>query len=164
MKIPWTQQDVQSIVVQPPLELADVPQHERQPCIFKGLMQGSHKDKKSFPLTLGDKEGHEGMEADPRLLDFPPLDACHEPLFTRRLEGENEEEKICVTAQQMNTISIPSTLPCLQIYSPKGQWVHQKFESMCSHRNLFQNLGHVFTPKSRKMHRKIKTQGSVHEY
>ena len=87
-------------------------------------MQGSHRDKKSFHLTLGHEEGHEGAEADPWLLEFPPLDACHEPLFTRRLEGENEEEKICVTAQQMNTISIPSTLPCLQIYSPKGQWVH----------------------------------------
>jgi hypothetical protein len=28
MKISWTQQDVQSIVVQPPLKLADVSQHE----------------------------------------------------------------------------------------------------------------------------------------
>ena len=83
-------------------------------------MQDSHRDKKSFPLTIGDEEGHEGMEADPRLLEFPPLDACHEPLFTRRLEGENEEEKICVTAQQMNTSNVPSTLPCLQICSPKG--------------------------------------------
>ena len=92
MKIPWTQQDVQSIVVQPPSELTDVPQHERWPCIFKGLMQDSHRYKKSFTLTLGDEEGHEGMEADPGLLEFPPLDACHEPLFRRRLEGENEEE------------------------------------------------------------------------
>ena len=104
-------------------------------------MQGSHRDKKSFPLTLGDEEGHEGVEMDLWLLEFPPLDACREPLFRRRLEGENEEEKICVIAQQMNTISIPSTPPSLQIYSPKGQWVHQKFEGLCSHQNLFQNLG-----------------------
>ena len=80
-------------------------------------MQGSHRDKKSFPLTLGNEEGHEGAEVDPRLLEFPPLDACREPLFRRRLEGGKEEEKICVTAQQMNT-SIPSTPYCLQIYSP----------------------------------------------
>ena len=58
-------------------------------------MQGSHRDKKAFPLTLGDKEGHEGMEGDPWLLEFPPLDVCREPLFRRRLEGENEEEKMC---------------------------------------------------------------------
>ena len=96
-------------------------------------MQGSHRDKKSFPLTLGDEEGHEGAEADPWLLKFSPLDACREPLFRRRLEGENEEEKICVIAQQMNTSSIPSTPPCLQIYNPKGQWVHRKFGGMCSH-------------------------------
>jgi hypothetical protein len=83
-------------------------------------MQGSHRDKKSFPLTLGNEEGHEGTEVDPRLLEFPPLDTYREPLFKRRLEGENEEEKICVTAQQMNTSSIPSTPPCLQIYSPRG--------------------------------------------
>jgi hypothetical protein len=83
-------------------------------------MQGNHRDKKSFPLTLGDEEGHEGIEVDPWLLEFPPLDACHEPLFRRRLEGENKEEKICVTTQQMNTSSIPSTPPCLQIYSPRG--------------------------------------------
>jgi hypothetical protein len=83
-------------------------------------MQDNHRDKKSFPLTLGDEEGHEGAEADPRILEFPPLDACREPLFRRRLEGENEEEKICVTAQQMNTSCIPSTPPCLQIYSPRG--------------------------------------------
>ena len=83
-------------------------------------MQGSHRDKKSFPLTLGDEEGHEGTEADPRLLEFHPLDACREPLFRRRLEGENEEEKICVIAQQMNTSSIPSTPPYFQIYSPRG--------------------------------------------
>ena len=62
-------------------------------------MQGRHRDKKSFPLTLGDKEGQEGAEVDLRLLEFPALDACHEPLFRRRLEGENEEEKICVTTQ-----------------------------------------------------------------
>jgi hypothetical protein len=64
-------------------------------------MQGSHRDKKSFPLTLGDEEGHEGTEADSLLLKFPPLDVCCEPLFKRRLEGENEEEKICVTSQKM---------------------------------------------------------------
>ena len=87
-------------------------------------MQGSHRDKKSFPLTLGNEEGHEGAEADPQLLEFPPLDACCESLFRRRLEGENEEEKICDTTQQMNTSSILSTPPCLQIYSPRGQWVH----------------------------------------
>ena len=81
-------------------------------------MQDNHRDKKSFSLTLGDKQGHEGAEADSRLMEFPPLDACREPLFRRRLEGENEEEKICDTAQQMNTSSIPSTPPCLQIYSP----------------------------------------------
>ena len=146
IKIPWTQQDVlrqhaQLIVVQPLSELADVPQHERQPCIFKGLMQGSHRDKKSFPLTLGDEEEHEGAKADPWHVEFPPLDACHEPLFRRRLEGENKKEKICDTAQQMNTSNIPSTLSCLQIYSPRGQWVHQNFRGMCSHQNLFQNLG-----------------------
>jgi hypothetical protein len=83
-------------------------------------MQGSHRDKKSFPLTLDDEEGDEGTEVDPRLLEFPPLDTYREPLLKRRLEGENEEEKICVTAQQMNTSSIPSTPPCLQIYSPRG--------------------------------------------
>ena len=60
-------------------------------------MQGSHRDKKSFPLTLGNEEGHEGMEADPRLLEFPPLDACREPLFRRRLEGENKEESHSTT-------------------------------------------------------------------
>jgi hypothetical protein len=83
-------------------------------------MQGSHRNKKSFPLTLGNEEGHKGTEVDPRLLEFPPLDACHEPLFRRKLEGENKEKKIYVTSQQMNTSSIPSTPPCLQIYSPKG--------------------------------------------
>ena len=140
-KILWTQQDVQSIIVQPPPELADVPKHERQPCIFKGLMQGSHRDKKSFPLTLGNEEEHEDVEVDPRLLEFSPLDASREPLFRRRLEGENKEEKICVTTQQMRTSSIPSTLFCVQIYSPRGQWVHRKFGGLCSHRNLFQNFG-----------------------
>jgi hypothetical protein len=55
-------------------------------------MQGSHRDKKSFRFTLSDKEGHEGVVADSRLLEFPPLDACREPSFRRRLEGENEEE------------------------------------------------------------------------
>jgi hypothetical protein len=55
-------------------------------------MEGSHRDKKSFPLTLGDEEEHEGTEADPWLLEFSALDACCEPLFRRRLEGENEEE------------------------------------------------------------------------
>jgi hypothetical protein len=35
-------------------------------------MQGSYRDKKSFPLTLGDEEGHKGAEADPRLLEFLP--------------------------------------------------------------------------------------------
>ena len=104
-------------------------------------MQGSHRDKKSFPLTLGDEEGHEGTEVDPQLLEFPPLDACRELLFRRRLEGEDKEEKICVTAQQMNTNNIPSTPPCLQIDSPRGQWVHKKFRGMCSHQNLFRNLG-----------------------
>jgi hypothetical protein len=74
-----------------------VPQHERLPCIFKGLMQGSHRDRKSFPLTLSDKVGHEGMEANPWLLEFPLLDACHEPFFRRRPEGEKKEEKICDT-------------------------------------------------------------------
>jgi hypothetical protein len=83
-------------------------------------MQGSHREKKSFPLTPGYEEGHECTEADLWLLEFPPLDTCREPLFRRRPEGENEEEKICVTTQQMNTSSIPSTLPCLQIYSPRG--------------------------------------------
>ena len=83
-------------------------------------MQDNHRDNKSFPLTLGDEEGHEGAEVDLWLLDFPPLDACHEPLFRRRLEGENKEENICVTAQQMNTSIIPSTLPYLHIYSPRG--------------------------------------------
>ena len=83
-------------------------------------MQDSHRDKKSFPLKLGDEEGNEGIEADPWLLEFPPLDACREPLLKRRLEGENEEEKICVMAQHMNTSSIPSTPAYLQIYSPKG--------------------------------------------
>ena len=82
-------------------------------------MQGNHRGKKSFPLTLGDEEGHEGAEADLCLLEFPPLDACREPLFRRRLKGENKEENICVIAQQMNTCSIPSTPPCLQIYSPR---------------------------------------------
>ena len=82
-------------------------------------MQGSHRDKKSFPLTYGDEEGRKGMEVDLWLLEFPTLDSCREPLFTRRLEGENKEEKICVTTQQMNTSNIPSTLPCLQIYSPR---------------------------------------------
>jgi hypothetical protein len=60
-------------------------------------MQGSHRDKKSFPLTLGDEEGHKGAEADLRLLEFPPLDTCREPLFRRRLEGENEEESHSTT-------------------------------------------------------------------
>ena len=83
-------------------------------------MQGNHRDKKSFPLTVDDVEGHKGVEADSRLLEFPPLDARHELLFKRRLEGGNEEEKICVTTQQMNTSNIPSTPPCLQIYSPRG--------------------------------------------
>ena len=76
-------------------------------------MQGSHRDKKSFSLTLGDEEGHESMEVDLRLLEFPPLDDCREPLFRTRLDGENEEQKICVIAQQMNTSSIPSIPPCL---------------------------------------------------
>ena len=58
-------------------------------------MQGNYRDKKSFPLTLGDEEGHEDTEVDLQLLEFPSLDACHEPLFRRRLEGENEEEKMC---------------------------------------------------------------------
>ena len=152
IKIPWTQQDVlrqhaQSIVVQPPLELANVPHHERQPYIFNRLMQGSHRDKKSFSLTLGDEEGHESMEVDLRLLEFPPLDDCREPLFRRRLEGVNEEEKICVTTQQMNTSSIPSTPPCLQIYSPRGQWVHKKFRGMCLHQNLGRCTG---SPKLRE--------------
>ena len=80
-------------------------------------MQGSHRDKKSFPLTLGNEEGHEGVEAYPRLLEFPPLDACHEPLFRRRLEGENEEESHSTTNEHKH---IPSTLPCLQIYNPRG--------------------------------------------
>ena len=62
-------------------------------------MQDNHRDKKSFPLTLGDEEGHEGTKADLRLLEFPSLDACREPLFRRRPEGENKEEKICITAQ-----------------------------------------------------------------
>jgi hypothetical protein len=53
-------------------------------------MQDSQRDKKSFPLTLGDKEGHEGAEVDSQLLEFPPLDACRETLFRRRLEGEND--------------------------------------------------------------------------
>jgi hypothetical protein len=90
------------------------------------------------------------MEADLRLLEFPPLDACHDPLFKRRLEGENEKEKICVTAQQMNTSSIPSTPPCLQIYSPRGplEWVHRVTREIG---------GHVFTPKFAKMHGKPKT-------
>ena len=55
-------------------------------------MQDSHRDKKSFHLTPSDEEAHEGTEADLWLLEFPPLDACREPLFKRRLEGENEEE------------------------------------------------------------------------
>ena len=83
-------------------------------------MRGSHRDKKLFPLTLGDEEGHKDQKTDPWLLEFRPLDTCREPLFRRRLEGENEEEKICVIAQQMNTSGIPSTLPCLQVYSPRG--------------------------------------------
>ena len=74
-------------------------------------MQGNHRDKKSFRLTLGDEKGHEGVEVDPRLLEFPPLDACREPLFRRRLEGENKEKKICVTPHQMNASNIPSTPP-----------------------------------------------------
>jgi hypothetical protein len=53
-------------------------------------MQDNQRDKKSFPLTLGNKEGHKGTEVDSRLLEFPPLDACHETLLRRRLEGEND--------------------------------------------------------------------------
>jgi hypothetical protein len=60
-------------------------------------MQGSHRDKKSFPLTLGNEEGHKGKEADLRFLEFPPLDVSREPLFRRRLEGENKEESHSTT-------------------------------------------------------------------
>jgi hypothetical protein len=60
-------------------------------------MQGSNRDKKSFPLTLGDEEGHEGAEVDLWLLKFPPLDGCREPLFRRRQEEENEEESHSTT-------------------------------------------------------------------
>jgi hypothetical protein len=127
-------------------------------------MQGSHRDKKSFPLTLGDEEGHEVMETDPRLLEFPPLDTCREPLFRRRLEEENEEEKICITAQQMNTSSIPSTSPCLQIFIAPGDNGFIRNLGTCVHTEIYSKIwGHVFTPKSRKMHRKPKTQESVRE-
>ena len=74
-------------------------------------MQGNHRDKKSFPLTVDDVEGHKGVEVDSWLLEFPPLDARRELLFRRRLEGGNKEEKICVTAQQMNTNFFYSALP-----------------------------------------------------
>jgi hypothetical protein len=60
-------------------------------------MQGGNRDKKSFPLTLGDEEGHEGAEVDLWLLEFSPLDACHEPLFRIRQEEENEEESHSTT-------------------------------------------------------------------
>ena len=63
-------------------------------------MLGIQRAKKSFPITLGNEEGHEGTEANPQLLEFPPLDFCREPLFRRRLDGENKEENICVIAQQ----------------------------------------------------------------
>jgi len=33
-------------------------------------MQGSHRYKKSFPLTLGGEEGHEGAEVGLWLLEF----------------------------------------------------------------------------------------------
>ena len=102
-------------------------------------MQGSHIDKKSFPLTLGDEEGHKGPVADPRLLEFPPLDACHEPLFRRRLEGENEEEKICVTAQQMNTSSISSTPPCLQIFIALGDSGFIENLGACVHTEIWED-------------------------
>jgi hypothetical protein len=93
-------------------------------------MQGSHRDKKSFPLTLGDEEGHEGTEADLGLLGFPLLDAYREPLFRRRLEGEKMKKKF--TTQQMNTSSIPSTSPCLQIIATGDllllQWLLEEEE------------------------------------
>jgi hypothetical protein len=66
-------------------------------------MQGSHRDKKSVSLTLGDEVGHEGTEEDPQLLEFPPLDTFCEPLFRRRLEGGKEEEKIlCMCHSKTN--------------------------------------------------------------
>ena len=102
-------------------------------------MQGSHTDKKSFPLTLGDEEGHKGAEADPQLLEFPPLDACCEPLSRRRLEGENEEEKICVTAKQMNTSSIPSTPPCLQIFIALGNNGFIENLGACVHTKIWED-------------------------
>ena len=75
-------------------------------------MQGSHRDKKSFPLTLGDEEGHKGAEVDPWLLEFPPLDAYREPLSRRRLEGENEQEKMCHnTTNEHKQYSLYSVLP-----------------------------------------------------
>ena len=103
-------------------------------------MQGSHRDKKSFPLTLGNKEGHEDVKADPWLLEFPPLDACHEPLFRRRLEGENKEEKICDTTQQMNTSSIPSTPPCLQIFIALGDSGFIKNLGACVHTEIWEDV------------------------
>ena len=60
-------------------------------------MQGSHRDKKSFPLTLDDEEGHKGTEADLWLLEFPPLDACREPLFKREDWKEERKKKIYVS-------------------------------------------------------------------
>ena len=42
------------------------------------------------------------------------------PQFLPSKKGGNEKEKICVIAQQMNTSSIPSTPPYLQIYSLRG--------------------------------------------
>ena len=126
-------------------------------------MQGSHIDKKSFPLTLGDEEGHKGPVADPRLLEFPPLDACREPLFRRRLEGENEEEKVCrSTTNEHEQYSFYFALPP-NFYSLGDTGFIENLEA-CVHTEIYSKIwGHVFTPKYGKMHMKPKTQGSVHE-
>ena len=65
---------------------------------------------------------------------------------------EKTKKKRYVMAQQMNTSSIPSNPPCLQIYSPRGPLsgfieLRVRFEGMCSHQNLGRCTG---SPKLRK--------------
>ena len=73
---------------------------------------------------------------------------------------EKTKKKRCVTTQQMNTSSIPSTSPCLQIFIAPGDSgfienlgacvhtkIYSKIQGMCSHQNLGRCTG---SPKLRE--------------
>jgi hypothetical protein len=90
------------------------------------------------------------------------LDACHEALFRNWKEKTRKKRYVSQHNKWTQVVFLLLYLAS-KFIAPRDSGFIENLGA-CVPTKIYSKIwGHVFTPKSRKMHRKPKTQGSVHE-